>query len=121
MPAYRFGDIVEADIPDPDGNFKPRPVIIITPDAEIAAASSLSVVAISTSPARGAVPESYFELPAKLTVKGKGHTVTGLKLKCWAKCDWRVDVPKEDILYSRGTVPASILKRISEYLAKADS
>jgi mRNA-degrading endonuclease toxin of MazEF toxin-antitoxin module len=119
VPNFRFGDIVEAEILDPDGkNKKPRPVVIITPDSELPSATSITVVAISTSPALGPIPASYFELPAKLTAHGKGHPVTGLKLRCWAKCDWRCAVERSDILYVRGRVPGSILKRMAEYLAK---
>lgn len=122
MPNFRFGDIVEAEILDPDGkNKKPRPVVIITPDSELPSATSITVVAISTSSALGPIPASYFELPAKLTAHGKGHPVTGLKVQCWAKCDWRCAVEKADILYVRGNVPGSILKRMADYLAKQKS
>ena len=120
MPNYRFGDIVEAEILDPNGkNKKPRPVVIITSDSELTSADSIIVVAISTSPAIGPIPASYFELPAKLTAHGKGHPVTGLKMRCWAKCDWRCAVEKSDILYVRGSVPGSILKKMAAYLANA--
>ena len=118
MPNLRFGDIVEAEILDPNGkNKKPRPVVVVTPDSEMTSALSIAVVAISTLPPSGALPASYFELPAKLTVHGKGHPVTGLKAQCWAKCDWRCAIDKSDILYVRGCVPASILKKIAVYLA----
>jgi mRNA-degrading endonuclease toxin of MazEF toxin-antitoxin module len=118
LPILRFGDIVEAAILDPNGrNKKPRPVIVITPDSELARAISITVVAISTVPPSGPLPESYFELPAKLTVHGRGHAVTGLKTHCWAKCDWRCALDKSEVLYIRGRVPGSILKKIAAYLA----
>jgi len=114
VPQYRFGDIVEAAIPDPNGhNPKPRPVLIVTRDEDIAVNEDVLVVAISSTGLDGALPSDFFILPWA----SDGRCRTGLRRRCAAKCNWRQLVPKVAILRHYGSAPGKILKEIADFLA----
>jgi mRNA-degrading endonuclease toxin of MazEF toxin-antitoxin module len=114
IPDYRFGDIIEAAIPDPnDKNIKPRPVLIISPNDEVAIRHHLNVMAISSSNFPPVMPDCWFELPWD----PDGHVTTGLTMRCVVKCDWRVSIPKENVIRKWGRAPGAIMKKVATYLA----
>ena len=114
IPNYRFGDIIEAAILDPnDKNLKPRPVLIISPNDEIAIRHHLNVMAISSSNFPPIMPDCWFELPWD----PNGHETTGLNMRCVVKCDWRTSVLKNNVIRKWGRAPGSILKKVVGYLA----
>ncbi len=114
MPTYKFGDIVEASVTDPNGqNKKPRPVLILSADEDIANGDDLFVVAISSTGIPKKLPSHYFALQWHRN----GHPRTGLKMPSVAKCDWRRKVPQNEVLFLRGSAPAATLSKIAEYFA----
>lgn len=117
MAKYQLGDIVEASIPDPNGvNEKPRPVIILTPSAEIREDGVLVVAAISGSLIPDDLPEGWFELPFSLT----GKCGTGLRKRSVAKCTWTKEIEYADVRSKRGRVPGPIMEEIARYFASLD-
>src|SRR4051812_5878649 len=79
------GDIVIADIPDPDGNpiDHRHPAMVFRANSQIA-----YLVAISTSFTEPP-PRHWIKLPHA----PKGHPVTGLRDPCVLKCDWIIKLP----------------------------
>lgn len=81
VPGYKFSDIIDVNIPDPNGrNSKSRPVLVISPTAEIANDEPVHVAAISTSHIPDILPPQYFDIPWQ---RGpRGHPKTGLNARC---------------------------------------
>jgi hypothetical protein len=75
----RQGSVVIAPIVPDAGRIKPRPAVVLTPDAEIATASELAVIGVTAS-FREDDPQ-YFELPWSAS----GNAKTGFRKRCAAK------------------------------------
>ena len=101
MPTIQQGSIVLAEVSDPNGrNRKARPLAILNPDDQIVPGELLQAVAITSTAIRPLQP-SHVALPWF----SSGHARTGLKIRSWANCDWRVEIFDSDILKVVGTVP----------------
>lgn len=111
-PPLRFGQIVWAEITDANGISKARPVVIVTPDERIAAATLLDVVAI-TSQIPDRLPEDHVLLPWH----AQGHPRTGLNRKCAAVCGWIAQISMTDIQSVADVVPGPILLEIASKIA----
>ena len=107
----RCGQIVWADIADANGFCKGRPVVIVTPDDQIAESGLLEVVAI-TSRVPDPLPEDHVLLPWH----AQGHPRTGLNRKCAAVCSWMSQIAAKDIQSVSGIAPARILAEIASKL-----
>ena len=108
------GRLVWIEVVGLDGQMKRRPVVITTPDAEIASATELACVACSHSAAfRTPRPADYVEIP----YHPSGRCRSKLTKQTIAICGWTVTVPKADIealpdRYLGGIVPPQTLKSI---------
>ena len=111
MPPYKFGDIVQVVIPDPNAvNPKSRPSVVL----QITPAGIAIVAAITSSSIPDPLPPGHFDLPWQ---HGK-HPRTGLDRRSVIKCFWQAAVPIGQIDRKVGFVPPKILHEIAEFLAK---
>src|SRR5262245_23801669 len=110
--ALQLGSIVWVEVPDPNGFFKLRPALIVTPTEQIAAAERLCVVAI-TSRLSDPLPADHVLLPWY----SKGHPRTRLNRKCAAVCSWLVDIKTANIRDIGGIVPGPVMVEILRQIA----
>lgn len=110
MPALCQGSIVWATVLDPEGgNPKPRPIVIISRDDEIAEGDVLIGVAASHSATFGSqLPPGSVALPHH----PQGAVRTGLRKPTVAIPGWLVEVAKADIRDIAGVVPPLLLEEI---------
>src|SRR6186997_859891 len=112
--ALHQGTIIWAIVPDQNGhNAYGRPVVIITPESEVATASTLvGVVASNTAALKIPRPKSYIELPWHPA----GRVATRLRKPTVAVCEWLVTVKPDEVAENNvgGRVPATILEKIIE-------
>lgn len=117
MPPLCQGRIVWVPIADRNGhNRYHRPVVILTPDDEIADSEELfGVVASHTSAVQDPRPPFCVDLP----FHPSGQVRTKLKKPTVALCGWIAKVPKVDIEPDNigGIVPPSIIEQILEIRA----
>jgi hypothetical protein len=103
----RFADIIFArDVLDPNGqNPKLRRVVVLTPDAALAAGHPIVAAAVT-----GTLPPTltadYVLLPYK-NPPGPGHPKTGLTKRAAVHCTWLVTVDPDDVMGRSGFVPPS--------------
>ncbi len=95
------GSIVWAWVPDPKGEEKCRPAVVITATDEIVLNGPVAVVAVSASIPE-TLPESHIELPWHPA----RHPATHLSKRCAAVCNWLAKIRPSDIVEIRGYVPA---------------
>lgn len=110
--ALQRGDIVIADIPDPDGSpAKHRhPAMVLMADAS---ATDVYVVAISTS-FGASIPSNWIPMPHATN----GHAVTGLKEPCVLKCDWVVRFEVSRLGPVIGSVPPAIVEQSTNIILR---
>jgi hypothetical protein len=109
VPPVSYADIIFADnVLDPaGGNPKSRRVIVITPDAELAA--GYPSVAVGVTGSLQNITADHVLTPYK-NPPGTRHPVTGTVKKSAALCTWLVIVAPADISGLSGhTPPASML------------
>jgi mRNA-degrading endonuclease toxin of MazEF toxin-antitoxin module len=93
----------------PRGNYEERPVVAISsPDSD----GNLYIVGGSTKHARD--PEREIELPSAPT----RHPLTNLKKTTFVDAGWIVKIHVNDILQTKGRVPATILVDIQDRIRK---
>ena len=103
-----YGDIIFAsNVPDPaGGNHKNRRVVVITPNAELAA--GYPIVAVGVTSSLQNMTADHVLLPFK-NPPGTRHPVTGTVKKSAVLCTWLVVVNPVDISgYSGFTPPANM-------------
>lgn len=99
----RFADIVFAEVLDTNGrNPKTRRVVVLTPDAELAAGFPI-VVAGVTGKLPNPLTADYVMLPYK-NPPGR-HPKTGLTKAAAVLCTWIVTITANDIRGRSGFVP----------------
>ena len=106
-PAFpiRFADILfAAGVLDPNGgNPKERRVVVLTPDAALAAGFPIVAVAVTgTIPAT--LPADYVLLPYK-NPPGTRHPKTGTTKKAAVVCSWLVTIEQGKVTGRSGFVP----------------
>lgn len=110
--ALHQGTLVWAVVADQNGhNAYGRPIVILTPEAEIANSPRLvGVVASHTAFLKNPLPKTYIELPWHPS----GRVGTRLKKPTVAVCEWLAAVDPALISESDigGRVPATVLERI---------
>ncbi len=102
-PPIRYADIVFAEIPDPNGmNPKVRRVVVLTPDAALAAGYPIVVAGVT-----GTLPDplssDYVLLPWK-NPPGRHHK-TGMTKRAAVLCTWLTRIAPHDICGHSGFVP----------------
>jgi hypothetical protein len=111
------GSIVWAEVPDPQGTVKRRPLIVITETSEIILDHPVQTVACTSSyPAPP--PLQYVEIPWH----PRGHPATGLSRRSAAMCRWLVKLLPSQVQEIRGFVPTktllAIVQRVRELNAE---
>ncbi len=105
-----LGSVAWAELVDANGFRKVRPVLIVTPTAEIAHGGMVRVVAITTRlPAT--LPDDHVLLPWDR----QGKARSGLRRRCAAVASWQAEVPVGDVQQVVGILPPTV---IGELLAK---
>jgi mRNA-degrading endonuclease toxin of MazEF toxin-antitoxin module len=106
----RLGSVAWAELEDANGFRKVRPVVIVTPTAEILPGKLMRVVAITTRlPAT--LPEDHVLLPWER----QGKARSGLRRRCAAVASWQAEVPFGEVREVIGILPPAV---IDELLAK---
>jgi mRNA-degrading endonuclease toxin of MazEF toxin-antitoxin module len=111
--AYRFGDIVKANVPEPTGaqiDYEHTAMVLRPPDAN----GDLWLLVISSKFTRP-VGRFMFEVPWK---EG-GHPDTGLWRECVIKCQWAVPFNQRDISARIGRMPSELAEKAVEYAITA--
>jgi len=103
---YCQGRILQAKIVEPRGEYKERPVIIVTPTLEIQG-FSFQVVACTTQAEK--YPSSYY-------VPLPGGKFLGISSDCDALCDWMPSVRENDITGIGGILSPKYMRQIIEKL-----
>lgn len=103
----RFADILFAEVLDPNGqNRKTRRVVVITPDAELAAGFPIVVAAV-TGTLPNPLTADYVMLPYK-NPPGH-HPKTGLTKAAAVLCTWLVAISPGEIRGRSGFVPPALM------------
>jgi len=102
--------VIWAELADPNGFCKVRPAVVETPTAEIAAATSLRIVAITTR-LSDPLPADHVLLPWHRD----GKTRSGLRRKCAAVTSWLAQIRVDDVREVVGILPP---KAIDELLTR---
>lgn len=103
----RQGSIVWIEVPDPRGNLKRRPVVVVTATHEIVLDAPIVGVAVST---RVSKPPRNVEV--SMPWSPMGHPATRLRRECAAVADWLVRFKASDVRSVEGYVPQRTLLRI---------
>ena len=107
----RQGSIVRARVCDPQGrNPKVRPLIVLTPNAELDSKQLIAVVAITS---KFANPPLDDEIPLPFDPRTTCLHTTAQA--CVAKCSWREEINIADVIETKGFVSRKLL---AEILAK---
>jgi mRNA-degrading endonuclease toxin of MazEF toxin-antitoxin module len=115
VPPPRYGQIVLARVGDGHGNFKTRPVVIVTRSDEFEEDELFEAVCISTH-IDHPLPSEHVELPWHRS----GHPRTGLDRRNVAKCNWVVEIHRSEVVKVLGDAPAAKMIEISEALKRQD-
>lgn len=116
-PPIHYGDIVFAEVPDPNGlNPKVRRVVVLTPDAAQAAGYPIVVAGVT-----GTLPDpltsDYVVLPWK-NPPGR-HPKTGMTKRGAILCTWLVRIGPNDIQGHSGFVPPAYMVLVDSKTAIA--
>ena len=110
MIAIRYCCIAWATFPDPNGvNVKTRPVIVLSPDVELARTGVARVVAVSSQVDTGDASR-VVELP--WTNQPGGNRKTRFRRKSFAVCEWVRTVPIAQLSATAGFLPVNHLLEI---------
>lgn len=116
MPNLCQGRLVWVEVTGLDGQMKRRPVVITTPDVDIASATELTGIACSHSAAfRTPRPPDYIEIPFHPT----GRCRSKLTKATIAICHWTVSLPKAVVealpdRFVGGVISPNLVRRMIE-------
>lgn len=98
------GDIVIANIPDPEGNpcDHRHPAMVLRSEVGV---DPIYLVAISTRYDPASRPKDWLLLP----FEAGGHPETGLRDACVLKCDWVVRFLASQVVEKIGEIPTNIM------------
>jgi hypothetical protein len=114
---YKQGSVIRARVFDPQGrNPKVRPLVIVTPTAEIPRAAELVAIAITGEFATPLAPDEV-ELP----YHPGGRAGSGLKKQCVAKCRWQCRIKPVDIIERKGYLGVAKVEEILGKLADIEA
>lgn len=104
------GRVVEIAVTDPRGrNPKPRPAVVLTDTSEISEDGEFVVAAITTKFSLP-LPPDWIPLPWS----SDGRAKSGLREPSVVKCRWLRKVRREDIIFYRGWLPATLMRDIMQ-------
>ncbi len=110
MPTLQRGQIIQAEVADPQGkNRKVRPLIILTPTEEIREGERFVAVAVSSTFPHP-IPEDCVELP----YHPAGQVRTRLRKPSVAVCSWHIGLLHTDVIQPIGWVPNQQMLAILE-------
>jgi mRNA-degrading endonuclease toxin of MazEF toxin-antitoxin module len=98
---------------DANGFSKVRPVVVVTPTAEIAPGKTVRVVAITTRLSEP-LPADHVLLPWDR----QGKARSGLRSRCAAVASWQAEIAVENVQQPVGILPPMV---IAELLAKVEA
>ncbi len=108
-----LGSVALAELEDANGFGKVRPVVVVTPTAEIASGRPVRVIAITTRlPAT--LPDDHVLLPWD----PQGKARSGLRRRCAAVASWQAEIPVGCVQQVVGILSPAI---IGELLAKVSA
>ena len=96
--------MVSADVADPRGLVKRRPVLIITPTDEIVLDGTIVALAITTT-----FPDPPESNQVLLPWHSSGFCPTGLRRRSAVVCDWAVSLRPSQIDFVAGFLPTKYL------------
>jgi mRNA-degrading endonuclease toxin of MazEF toxin-antitoxin module len=112
----RLGSVAWAELEDAKGFRKVRPIVVVTPTAEIAPGKLVRVVAITTR-LPDALPDDHVLLPWDR----QGRARSGLRRRCAAVASWRAEISfgevREVVGHLSPAVIAELLAKIAPNLA----
>jgi mRNA-degrading endonuclease toxin of MazEF toxin-antitoxin module len=108
----QLGSVVWTELEDSNGYRKVRPVVVVTPTAEITAGKPLRVVAITTR-LPNPLPDDHVLLPGDR----QGKARSGLRRPCAAVATWQAEVPVCDIHEVVGVLPPTTIRELLEKVA----
>ena len=110
------GTIAWAEVDDPKGRRKRRPIVILTETTEIVLDQPIVTVAITTTYPDPPTDE-YVELPWMRS----NHPATGLTKGSAAACNWLIPVKPSEIKEIRGYVPTKYLLEIVQNVRRLNA
>jgi mRNA-degrading endonuclease toxin of MazEF toxin-antitoxin module len=110
----QLGSVVWAEVADANGVRKVRPVVVVTPTADIAAGRTLRVLAITTRLSRP-LPDDHVLLPWDR----EGKARSGLRRKCAAVTTWQVEIAADDVRQVVGHLPPAVMEELLTKVAAA--
>jgi hypothetical protein len=99
-------------VQDANGFRKRRPVVVVTPTADIAHGQPLHVVAVTTR-VPTPLPEDHVLLPWDR----EGKARSGLRRKCAAVAAWQAEITAGDVQKVAGTLPTTVIKEVLAKIA----
>jgi len=114
---YKQGSVIRARVLDLQGrNPKVRPLVIVTPTAEIPQATHIVAVAI-TGEFRDPLADDEVELP----YDPGGRAGSGLRKQSVAKCGWQRRLAIKDIIERKGYLGVAKVEEILGKLADIEA
>lgn len=110
------GAVILASVRDPQGaNPKVRPLVVVTPTAELSTGAELVTVAIT-----GCFSTPLQDDEVLLPFHPAGNAKSGLRKPCVAKCEWLVKLEQADVVDQKGFIPARELAAILNKIRDLD-
>ena len=110
----QLGTVVWAELEDANGYCKVRPVVVITPTADITAGKPVRVVAITTR-LPDPLPDDHVLLPWDR----QGKARSGLRRRCAAVASWQVEIPVGDVQQVAGILTPTVIGELLTKVAAA--
>lgn len=104
------GDIVWAEVPDPKGYKKDRPLVVIGVDDDLTLPLICCCVTTTDKDPR---PQSYMRIPWD----SSGRSSSGLREPSFAVATWIVEIKREEIRRTCGRLKPANLKRLLDLIA----
>ena len=108
----RLGSVAWAELRDENGFGKVRPVVIVTPTAEINPGKSVRVVAITTR-LPTVLPDDHVLLPWD----SQGKARSGLKCRCAAVISWQAEIPVGSLQTVVGVLSPTVIGELLDKIA----
>jgi hypothetical protein len=112
----QLGSVVWAQLEDANGFRKTRPVVVVTPTADIAIGRPVRVMAITTRLPKP-LPDDHVLLPWD----PEGKARSGLRRKCAAVTTWQAEIVVDDVQEVVGLLPPAVIADLLVRAADAGS
>jgi hypothetical protein len=100
----QLGSVVWAELEDANGYRKARPVVVVTPTADITAGKPVHVIAITTR-LPDPLPDDHVLLPWDR----QGKARSGLRRRCAAVASWQAEIAVGDVHQVVGILPPAVI------------